>query len=139
MTAGPGSPSQKRGVSFPGPPTYDALMGTYARERAKDRITELAARGDDLVTFWRESTELLERTVPHYWTPCWFTLDPASLLVTSHFHDGLAELPAEWMANEYYEDDVNKLTDVARSSAASRRCTRPPAGIPPAAGAGTGT
>jgi DNA-binding CsgD family transcriptional regulator len=90
-------------------------MGAYARERAKDHITELAARGDDLVTFWRESTELLQRTVPHYWTPCWFTLDPASLLVTSHFHEGLAELPAEWMAHEYYEDDVNKLVDVARS------------------------
>ena len=90
-------------------------MGGYARDRARQRIAELAARGDDLVTFWRESTDVLTETVPHYWTPCWFTLDPASLLVTSHFHEGLAELPAEWMAAEYYEDDVNKLVDVARS------------------------
>ncbi len=90
-------------------------MSTYARERAQSRIAELAGRGDDLVTFWQESTEVLKGTVPHYWAPCWYTLDPASLLVTSHFQPGLAELPAEWMAAEYYEDDVNKLVDIARS------------------------
>jgi DNA-binding CsgD family transcriptional regulator len=90
-------------------------MATYARERAKDRVVELAGRGHDLVSFWREATELLAATVPYYWSPCWFTLDPASLLVTSHFHEGLHELPAEWMAAEYYDDDVNQLIDVARS------------------------
>jgi hypothetical protein len=26
--------------------------------------------------------------VPHYKAPCWFTLDPASLLVTSHYDRG---------------------------------------------------
>jgi len=90
-------------------------VASYARERARDRIAELAGRGDDLVTFWQEATAVLVRTVPHYWTPCWYTLDPASLLVTSHFHEGLDELPPEWLAHEYYEDDVNKLADVARS------------------------
>jgi DNA-binding CsgD family transcriptional regulator len=90
-------------------------MGAYARERAKDRITDLAARGDDLVTFWREANEVLVATIPHYWTPCWYTLDPASLLITSHFHEGLLEMPPEWMAAEYYEEDVNQLNDVARS------------------------
>jgi DNA-binding CsgD family transcriptional regulator len=90
-------------------------VATYANERARDRIAELAGRGHDLVTFWREATEVLARAVPHYWTPCWYTLDPASLLVTSHFHEGLDELPPAWLAHEYYEDDVNKLTDVARS------------------------
>jgi DNA-binding CsgD family transcriptional regulator len=90
-------------------------VATYARERAKDQVAELAGRGDDLVTFWREATDVLRRTVPHYWAPCWFTLDPASLLVTSHFQEGLPELPSEWMAAEYYDDDVNQLVDVARS------------------------
>jgi len=88
---------------------------TYARDRAPDRIAELATRGLDLVTFWREATEVLRSAVPFYWTPCWYTLDPASLLVTSHVHEGLDELPPEWLAHEYYEDDVNKLADVARS------------------------
>lgn len=90
-------------------------MSADARERAKDRVAELACRGLDLATFWQECSEVLTRTVPHYWTPCWYTLDPASLLVTSHFHDGLPEMPSEWLAAEYYEDDVNKLADVARS------------------------
>jgi DNA-binding CsgD family transcriptional regulator len=88
---------------------------TYARERVPDRIAELAGRGLDLVTFWRDATEVLRGAVPFYEAPCWYTLDPASLLVTSHFHEGLDELPPEWLANEYYEDDVNKLADVARS------------------------
>jgi len=90
-------------------------MSTYARDRAQERIAELAGAGHDLVTFWRESTEVLTRTIPYYWTPCWYTLDPASLLVTSHYHDGLDEMPAEWMAAEYYEDGVHKLADVVRS------------------------
>ena len=90
-------------------------MGTYARDRARYRIAELARRGDDLVTFWQESTGVLVETVPFYWTPCWYTLDPASLLVTSHYHDGLPEIPSEWLADEYYADDVNKLSDIARS------------------------
>jgi DNA-binding CsgD family transcriptional regulator len=90
-------------------------MASYAKDRARARIAELAVRGHDLVTFWREATDVLAQTVPHYWTPCWYTLDPASLLVTSHFHEGLDELPPEWLAHEYYEDDVNKLAAVARS------------------------
>lgn len=32
------------------------------------------------------------------------TLDPASLLMTSHFHLGLAEFTQEWMAAEYGEE-----------------------------------
>jgi DNA-binding CsgD family transcriptional regulator len=90
-------------------------MASDARDRARDRIAELAGRGHDLVTFWREATDVVARVVPHYLTPCWYTLDPASLLVTSHYQEGLDELPPEWLAHEYYEDDVNKLADVARS------------------------
>ena len=41
-------------------------MGSYAKERAAERIAELAERGSDLVTFWRECTEVLEAAVPHY-------------------------------------------------------------------------
>jgi DNA-binding CsgD family transcriptional regulator len=90
-------------------------MGQQARERAHRRVAELAGAGLDLATFWRECAAPLAMAVPHYLGPCWFTLDPASLLVTSHFQEGLPEIPHEWLAMEYYEDDFNKMADVALS------------------------
>ena len=90
-------------------------MSRNAGERARRRIADLGRRGLDLVTFWRESGEALAPAVPFYLTPCFFTMDPASLLVTSHYQDGLPEIPGEWLAEEYYGDDVNKMADVARS------------------------
>jgi DNA-binding CsgD family transcriptional regulator len=90
-------------------------VSSDARQRASDRIARLARQGLDLVGFWRASTEALAPAVPHDGAPCWFTLDPASLLVTSHFDEGVPELPPQWALNEYYQDDVNKLADVARS------------------------
>ncbi len=90
-------------------------MGGYAKERAKERIARLAGRGLDLVTFWREASDVVSAAVPHYLTPCWFTLDPASLLATSHYEQGLPEIPQEWLAHEYFEDDFHKMADVARS------------------------
>ncbi len=88
----------------------------YAKQRGRERIAVLAGRGMDLVTFWRECTEALTPAVPHYLGPCWFTLDPASLLVTSHFQEGLEEIPHEWLAQEYFADDFNKMADVARTA-----------------------
>jgi DNA-binding CsgD family transcriptional regulator len=90
-------------------------MTTDTKQLASDKLARLAGNGLDLVSFWREATEVLARAVAHYWAPCWFTLDPASLLVTSHFDEGIPELPPQWLMQEYYEDDVNKLADVARS------------------------
>lgn len=92
-----------------------STMATDTRWRAVDKMARLAARPQDLAAFWQECSEVVASAVRYYWTPCWFTLDPASLLITSHFHDGLPELPAKWLANEYYADDVNKLVDVANS------------------------
>ena len=90
-------------------------MSWYAKERARDRIAALAAQGLDLPTFWRESTEAVKSAVPQYMSPCWFTLDPASLLVTSHYQAELPELPPEWLALEYYEEDFHNIASVARS------------------------
>ena len=90
-------------------------MSSYAKERAKERIAGLATRGLDAVTFWREATELVGRAVPHDFFPCWWTLDPASLLMTSHFNPGFPEVPPQWLEIEYLEDDFNKLADVVRA------------------------
>jgi DNA-binding CsgD family transcriptional regulator len=90
-------------------------VSSDARQRASDKLARLAGQGLDLVTLWRASTEVLTSVVPYDFAPCWFTLDPASLLVTSHFDEGVPELPRQWLIHEYYQDDVNKLADVARS------------------------
>lgn len=91
-------------------------MTAYAMERARDRIASLASDGLDLRSFWDAVREPLRRAVPHHLTPCWFTLDPASLLVTSHYDHGMVpDLPADWLVHEYTGEDVNHLAEFARS------------------------
>ncbi|WP_151082501.1 LuxR C-terminal-related transcriptional regulator [Nocardioides cynanchi] len=90
-------------------------MGTDLQERSIDKIARLSGEPRDLVGYWRECTGVIASVIPHYWTPCWYTLDPASLLATSHFHEGMPEFPPEWLAHEYYDDDVNQMVDVAGS------------------------
>lgn len=90
-------------------------MSVDRTERAIDKVAQLAATPMDLAAFWRLCTEVITDVVPHYWAPCFFTLDPASLLITSHFHEGLDEFPAASLAFEYYGDDVHKLIDIVRS------------------------
>lgn len=90
-------------------------MSEHTMQRAKDRVAHLAGQSLDLVTFWRASSEVLAKAVPHYMTPCWFTFDPASLLVTSHYQTEILEIPPEWLAHEYFGDDVRSMADVARS------------------------
>ena len=90
-------------------------MSAVAKDRAQELIAELSRRGSDLVTFWHDCTEVLEAAVPHVDKPCWYTLDPASLLITSHYHDGLPDFPTKMLQHEYYGEDVNQISDVARS------------------------
>ncbi len=81
-------------------------------DRDLAKIADLVRNGFDVVTLLREVNEVLVKAVPHYWTPCWYTMDPASQLITSHFHEGLDEFPAEWLADEYSGDDVHSLNVV---------------------------
>jgi hypothetical protein len=37
------------------------------------------------------------------------------LLITSHFNSTMLEIPPEWLAHEYYQDDFHKVADIARS------------------------
>jgi DNA-binding CsgD family transcriptional regulator len=81
-----------------------------------ERLKSAARSGADLVTFWRLVTPLLADAVPHFEAPCFFTVDPASLLITSHFQEGLPEIPAEWLGRDYVEDDYNSMPDVLASA-----------------------
>jgi hypothetical protein len=80
-----------------------------------EAIAEVARSGRDLVSLWREVTPLLADAIPHFQTPCFFTVDPSSLLTTSHFQEGFGEIPAEWLAREFEAPDFNSMTEVLRS------------------------
>ena len=91
-------------------------MGWYAKERAVERIVRAAGEGLDVVGFWEEAREALASAIPHHIAPCWYTLDPASLLVTSHYDHGMIpQLPSDWLAHEYQREDCHKLAGVARA------------------------
>ncbi|MDQ4068886.1 MAG: LuxR C-terminal-related transcriptional regulator [Actinomycetota bacterium] len=90
-------------------------MAEDRRQRAVDRIAALSQRGLDVVSFWRECSEILAGAFAFDWYPCWFTIDPASLLITSHFNEDIVELDPAVFHNEYVEDDVNKIADLAAS------------------------
>lgn len=91
-------------------------MTSYARERALDRIADVCGAGHDVVTLWDEVTDVLNPVLPNFSGPCWFTLDPASLLITSHYNPVLREeLPPEMLQFEYYGEDVYDLASTARS------------------------
>ncbi len=91
-------------------------VGWYAQDRAADRIARTAGAGLDLVGFWEEVRPAIESVVPFHLTPCWFTLDPASLLATSHYDHGMIPvLPHGFLACEYAEDGYHKMDEVARS------------------------
>lgn len=83
--------------------------------RALDKLERLSAQPRSLVSLWDDATIVLKEMVPYYTWPCYFTLDPASLLITSHYNPFMPKLPRESLAMEYYQDDVNKMSDVARS------------------------
>ena len=83
--------------------------GRWTRSRRSPREPR------SLVGFWDDATEVLSSAVPHYSFPCWYTLDPATLLITSHYNPFMPEFPHESLALEYYGDDVNQIVDVARS------------------------
>lgn len=95
--------------------SYAGSMVSDARSRAVDKVAQLSRESTDLVSFWRASTDVVTPVLPHWWTPCFFTLDPASTLVTSHFHEGLDQFPTEALVAEYYGDDVHQIVDVVRS------------------------
>lgn len=77
-----------------------------------ERLGSVAAAGSDLVTLWRDVGPLLAEAVPHFEAGCFFTVDPSSLLTTSHFQEGLPEIPGEWLGREYAESDYNSMRDV---------------------------
>jgi DNA-binding CsgD family transcriptional regulator len=83
--------------------------------RARRQFVRLLHRGLDLAAFLEAADQTLVSVLP-FDDSCWLTLDPATLLPTSHFtrEHGIEVLMA-LAANEFLEDDLNKFADLARA------------------------
>lgn len=98
------------------------------RQRTLQSLRELASAGLDVESFWRAATCEIERVIEFDWRPCWFTLDPDSLVATSHFNEDIDELDAEVFTNEYVDEDVNKMADLAIAATGIATLARATAG-----------
>jgi DNA-binding CsgD family transcriptional regulator len=77
-------------------------------------FARLLQRGLDLPSYFDVADRTLARLVP-FEASCWLSLDPGTMLPTSHFSReyGFDQLLA-LAANEYLEDDENRFADLAR-------------------------
>lgn len=75
---------------------------------------------------------MLSSVLTFDWFPCWFTVDPTSLLVTSHFNADIAELDPVVFHNEYVDEDVNKIADLAVSARPVATLAEATGGLPEA-------
>jgi hypothetical protein len=98
-----------------------------ARVLGEHKLERLARASSDTVTFWKDATEILRGVIPFDFHPCWFTIDPTTLLVTGHLNEGLDRTPPEIARAWYAEGDVNSPVDLVRlrgGVSTVRRATR---------------
>ncbi len=84
-----------------------------AVDRVERELVRLGEQGLDTATWCRAADGLLDRVVG-FDGSCWHTIDPATVLITSHL---TLDLPPGGFpllaANEYLAADVNKFADLA--------------------------
>jgi DNA-binding CsgD family transcriptional regulator len=89
-------------------------MSPAVLERAEREIGWLCQGGLAKDAFCRAVGERLADAVPHDGS-CWHTIDPATLLITSHLTAGIPDVNFPALAfNEYVADDVNTFASLAR-------------------------
>ena len=96
-------------------------MAAARRARARDDIVRLVHRTTGVHRFARDVTRVVERAVPFDGVGL-MTVDPATLLPTSHFVDGrlgvsygaYRDLVTRFIEIELREPDFNKYRDLAR-------------------------
>jgi hypothetical protein len=81
-------------------------------DRAERELVRLGGHGLDTASWCRAADELLDRVVG-FDGSCWHTIDPATVLITSHLTLNLPSGFPLLAANEYLADDVNKFADLA--------------------------
>lgn len=91
-------------------------------------FARLIQRELDVSAYFDAADRLLARFV-RFDASCWLSLDPETLLPTSHFSReyGVADL-LSLVTNEYLEEDFNKFADLARSMSPIATLSRSTAG-----------
>ena len=87
-------------------------MGTQRLARARRELERLCPLGLDREDLFRQAAAVVQRVVP-FDGGCWHTLDPATLLITSHWTNLSGDGFAMVVANEYRQDDVAKFATLA--------------------------
>ena len=81
-------------------------------DRVERELVRLSGHGLDTASWCRAADELLDRVVG-FDGSCWHTIDPATVLITSHLTLNLPSGFPLLAANEYLAEDVNKFADLA--------------------------
>jgi DNA-binding CsgD family transcriptional regulator len=81
-------------------------------DRVERELVRLGGHGLDTQSWCRAADELLDRVVG-FDGSCWHTIDPATVLITSHLTLNLPSRFPLLAANEYLAEDVNKFADLA--------------------------
>jgi DNA-binding NarL/FixJ family response regulator len=104
-------------------------LDAWTRERRRQEIIRLCHAGHDLPTLFREMARLLHRAIP-FEAACFHTLDPATLLETSHV---VVNLPVEnprAAEIEYLHEDFNQFATLARAQRRSGILSEATGGAP---------
>jgi hypothetical protein len=80
--------------------------------RVERELVRLGEHGLDTQTWCRAADGVLDRVVG-FDGSCWHTIDPATVLITSHLTLNLPSRFPLLAANEYLAEDVNKFADLA--------------------------
>ena len=81
-------------------------------DRVERELVRLGGHGLDTASWCRAADELLDGVVG-FDGSCWHTIDPATVLITSHLTLNLPSGFPLLAANEYLAEDVNKFADLA--------------------------
>jgi DNA-binding CsgD family transcriptional regulator len=108
---------QEPGVFFPEDTRENAGVETKVKDHVRQDLFALCHRGLDVPGFAHAAIRQLRKAVP-FDGCCWLTLDPATLLPTSHIpvNSLQPEDVPKLAENEFLADDVNKMAQLARAS-----------------------
>jgi DNA-binding CsgD family transcriptional regulator len=104
-------------------------MNAWARERRRQEIIRLCHAGHDLPTLFREMAPVLRKAIP-FDAACFHTVDPATLLETSHVVENLPIENPRATELEYLYEDFNQFAALARAPRKSGILSQATGGAP---------